>query len=87
MLIYSCFLFCYLKRLDVLAELNGGLSGQKRILEIENLALQTEMDEVVGELRSAEEKFGKVGGDLARLAEELRAEQVNFVIKKKILRT
>lgn len=63
-------------RMSEMASQCASLIGNKRKLESENVSLQNDFDEAVLEMKSLEEKMGKVTMDAARIAEELRAEQV-----------
>ena len=64
-------------RLSELGAQNTNLSAQKRKLENELFALQADFDEAVLEIKNGEEKVKKISSDAARMAEELRSEQVN----------
>ena len=52
------------------------MAAQKRKLEGDLAALQADLDEAIAELKNSEERVKKASADAARLAEELRAEQV-----------
>ena len=54
----------------------AGLVSQKRKLEGELAALQTEVGDCIAEMRSSEEKAKKAINDAAKLADELRQEKV-----------
>jgi hypothetical protein len=56
---------------------NANLAAQKRKLESDATAIQADLDEAVSELKNSEERAKKASADAARLAEELRHEQVN----------
>ena len=70
-------------RLGELSSTNANLSAQKRKLDGELNGMQIDLDEAINELKANEEKIRKATNDAARLAEELRQEQViikNFPI-------
>jgi myosin protein heavy chain len=51
------------------------LGVSKRKLEAEHVELRSELKEAMAEAKGLEERVGKVSADVARLAEELKAEQ------------
>jgi len=57
---------------------NSNLNAQKRKLESDLGAMRADLDESYAELRNSEERVKKASSDAARLAEELRSEQVNL---------
>ena len=63
-------------RISELAASNSSLGAQKRKLESEMVAANADLDEAINELKNSEERFKKVSSDCAKLAEELRREQV-----------
>ena len=65
------------ERLGELSASNANLAAQKRKLESDLNGVQMDLDEAVAELRVYEEKLRKSANDAARLAEELRQEQVS----------
>ena len=62
-------------RVNELSAQVSSFSGQKRKLEADINAMQTDLDEMNGELRGAEDRAKKAMADAARLADELRQEQ------------
>ena len=58
----------------------AGLLSQKRKLEGELAALQTELGDCVAEMRSSEERAKKAINDAAKLADELRQEKVCKIV-------
>ena len=58
--------------------MNSNLNGTKRKLESEVQAMQSDLDDQNNELRVAEEHAKKAMSDAARLAEDLRQEQVRW---------
>jgi myosin protein heavy chain len=64
-----------------LNSLNSSLNGYKRKLENDITTLRADLDEAHSELKNSEERFKKSLNDSARLADELRAEQVNENLK------
>ena len=56
--------------------MNSNLNGTKRKLESDVQAMQSDLDDQNNELRAAEEHAKKAMADAARLAEDLRQEQV-----------
>jgi septal ring factor EnvC (AmiA/AmiB activator) len=52
------------------------MGAQKRKLESDIAAMQSDLDEAIAELKNSEERVKKASADAARLAEELRQEQV-----------
>ena len=65
-------------RISGLSNSNASLSATKRKLESDLSSLQTDLDEAISELKNSEERVRKAASDAARLAEELRVEQVNL---------
>ncbi|OWA50174.1 Myosin heavy chain, muscle [Hypsibius exemplaris] len=63
------------ERLNELTATNTSLSGAKRKMEAELGGIHHDLDELLNEVRGAEEKSKKAMGDAARLADELRQEQ------------
>ena len=63
-------------RISELTAGNANLNGQKRKLESDMNALQTDLDEAISELKNSEERVKKASVDAIRLADELRQEQV-----------
>lgn len=61
--------------MNELSAQNTSLQGQKRKLESDVQAMQTDLDELSNELRASEERAKKALADAARLADELRQEQ------------
>ncbi|UJR25222.1 hypothetical protein I4U23_006574 [Adineta vaga] len=66
-------------RISDLSTQNANLSSQKRQLESSIVAMQSDLDEAVAELKNSEERSKKAAGDAARLAEELRMEQEHAI--------
>ncbi|CAF0933109.1 unnamed protein product [Adineta ricciae] len=66
-------------RISDLSTQNATLSSQKRQLESSIVAMQSDLDEAVAELKNSEERSKKAAGDAARLAEELRMEQEHAI--------
>ncbi|XP_069125116.1 myosin heavy chain, striated muscle isoform X8 [Argopecten irradians] len=62
-------------RVNELTSQVSSVQGQKRKLEGDINAMQTDLDEMHGELKGADERCKKAMADAARLADELRAEQ------------
>jgi peptidoglycan hydrolase CwlO-like protein len=62
-------------RVNELSAQVSSFSGQKRKLEADIQAMQTDLDEMNGELRGSEDRAKKAMADAARLADELRQEQ------------
>ena len=52
------------------------MGAQKRKLESDIASMQADLDEAIAELKNSEERVKKASADAARLAEELRQEQV-----------
>jgi hypothetical protein len=67
-------------RISELSTYNANLGAQKRKLESDAVSMQADLDEAIVELKSSEERVKKASSDAARLAEELRQEQVRFFI-------
>jgi predicted nucleic acid-binding Zn-ribbon protein len=65
-------------RISDLGTSNANLNAQKRKLENDVVAMQSDLDEAISELKNSEERVKKASADAARLAEELRHEQVCF---------
>jgi chromosome segregation ATPase len=63
-------------RISELAISNATLGAQKRKLETDLATVQADFDEALAQLKIAEERVKKASADAARLAEELRIEQV-----------
>merc|ERR1712173_17563 len=63
------------ERSNLLHTQNTALINQKRKLEAEHTQLQGEVEEIVSELRNAEEKAKKAITDAAMMSEELKKEQ------------
>ncbi|XP_071314822.1 myosin-7B-like [Trachinotus anak] len=63
------------ERVNLLTTQNAGLVNQKRKMEVELSLLTGEVDEVMQESRSAEEKAKRAITDAAVMAEELKKEQ------------
>ena len=55
------------------------MGAQKRKLESDIAAMQSDLDEAIAELKNSEERVKKASADAARLAEELRQEQVRLM--------
>ena len=66
-------LFC---RVSELSTTTSSLQTQKRKLEQEIQAMHSDLEDQVNELKGSEEHAKKAMADAARLAEELRQEQV-----------
>ncbi len=66
-------------RIGDLSTSNANLNAQKRKIENDVVAMQSDLDEAISELKSSEERVKKASSDAARLAEELRHEQVCFL--------
>lgn len=62
-------------RISDLGATNSNLAAQKRKLESDLAALQSDLDEAITELKNSEERVRKASADASRLAEELRVEQ------------
>ena len=67
-------------RISELSTHNANLGAQKRKMESDMASMQADLDEAIVELKSSEERVKKASSDAARLAEELRQEQVRFFI-------
>ncbi len=63
-------------RIGELSSQNATLAAQKRKLEGDAVSIQADLDEAIVELKNSEERLKKASSDAARLAEELRHEQV-----------
>jgi chromosome segregation ATPase len=63
-------------RISELSLSNANMGAQKRKLESDIAAMQSDLDEAIAELKNSEERVKKASADAARLAEELRQEQV-----------
>ncbi|XP_042889747.1 myosin heavy chain, muscle-like [Penaeus japonicus] len=63
---------------------HGSLAAAKRKLEGEMQSLQADLDEMLSEAKSSEEKAKKAMIDAARLADELRAEQEHALGQEKM---
>ena len=63
-------------RIGELSSQNATLAAQKRKLEGDAVSIQADLDEAIVELKNSEESLKKASSDAARLAEELRHEQV-----------
>ena len=61
--------------MNELSAQNSSIQGQKRKLEGDVQAMQTDLDEMSNELRASEERSKKAMADAARLAMELGQEQ------------
>ena len=81
-------MFC---RVSELSTTTSSLQTQKRKLEQEIQAMHSDLEDQVNELKGSEEHAKKAMADAARLAEELRQEQVetnsNFYSNKDILQS
>ena len=55
------------------------MGAQKRKLESDIAAMQSDLDEAIAELKNSEERVKKASADASRLAEELRQEQVRLM--------
>ncbi len=80
-------------RIGELSSQNATLAAQKRKLEGDAVSIQADLDEAIVELKNSEERLKKASSDAARLAEELRHEQVRsnllnyyIIIKFKLLK-
>jgi chromosome segregation ATPase len=67
-------------RISDLGSSNANLTALKRQLEGNLAVLQADLDEAIHELKNSEERLKKASSDAARLAEELRHEQVILFI-------
>ena len=66
-------------RISDLGSSNANLTALKRQLEGNLAVLQADLDEAIHELKNSEERLKKASSDAARLAEELRHEQVILI--------
>ncbi|CAL1527462.1 unnamed protein product [Lymnaea stagnalis] len=71
-------------RVNELSAQNSSILGQKRKLEGDVQAMQTDLDELSNELRGSEERSKKAMADAARLADELRQEQEHSLQVEKL---
>ena len=66
------------ERIGELTVLVGNAAVQKRKIESELAVARAELDDAINEAKNSEEKVKRATDDAARLAEELRQEQVNI---------
>ena len=65
----------YYTYLNLFLAANSGLANQKRKMEGDIHQMQADLDNMLAQSKSAEEKAKKAMVDAGRLADELRAEQ------------
>ncbi|XP_066285206.1 myosin-7-like [Branchiostoma lanceolatum] len=75
------------ERLGELSTQNSALSGHKRKLDGDLSQIQSELEEVIGDHKSTEERAKKAMADTSRMAEDLRVEQENSQHAEKVKRT
>ena len=74
---YSTHVFCFLAA-------NSSLGNQKRKMEGDIHQMQADLDNMLAQSKSAEEKAKKAMVDAGRLADELRAEQDHTAAQDKV---
>eukprot|EP00058_Branchiostoma_floridae_P008932 XP_002594420.1 hypothetical protein BRAFLDRAFT_262231 [Branchiostoma floridae] len=74
------------ERLGELSTQNSALSGHKRKLDGDLSQIQSELEEVISDHKSTEERAKKAMADTSRMAEDLRVEQENSQHAEKVKR-
>jgi chromosome segregation ATPase len=67
-------------RINELTLINANLNNQKRKLENDLMTIQGELNDNLNESKNSEERIRKASGDVFRITDELRKEQVYFLL-------
>ena len=78
---------CIIHTLTCFLAANSGLANQKRKMEGDIHQMQADLDNMLAQSKSAEEKAKKAMVDAGRLADELRAEQDHTHAQDKVRKT